>query len=157
MESKEVVQAFWQAYCATRPDPGVCLHGSYDAWSFGDSARLTDELGGLVLSGAKTATAGLMWEDEYFGWETPVVGGKTIILDGENRPLCVIETTDVVIEPFDDVDETFARREGEGFESVDDWRRAHWRYFSRRCAEIGKEPSEQIPVLCQQFRVVYPR
>jgi uncharacterized protein YhfF len=157
MESNEAVRAFWEAYCADRTDRDACLRESYDAWAFGDGARMADELGGLVLSGVKTATAGLPWEDEHFGWQTPSVGDKTIILDGENQPLCVIETIEVAVKPFDAVDEAFARLEGEGFESVDDWRRAHWRYFSRRCAEIGREPSEQMPVLCQQFRVVYPR
>lgn len=157
MESNEVVRAFWQAYCATSPDPGTCLHESYDAWSFGNSARMADELGRLVMSGVKTATAGLIWEYEFFDWKTPGVGGKTVLLYGENRPLCIIETTEVVIKPFDAVDAAFASSEGEGFASVEDWRRAHWRYFSRRCAEIGKEPYERMPVLCQRFRVVYPR
>lgn len=135
----------------------MCLHESYDAWSFGDRARLADELGGLVLSGTKTATAGLVWEHEHLGWKRPTVGSKIIILNGESHPVCVIAMTDVAIKPFDEVDEAFARKEGEGFESVDDWRRAHWRYFSRRCAAIGKEPNERMPVLCQQFRVIYPR
>jgi uncharacterized protein YhfF len=68
----------------------------------------------------------------------------------------VIETTAVAVLPFNAVDAAFARLEGEGFETVDDWRRVHWRYFARRCQEIGKEPDEEMPVLCHQFRVVYP-
>jgi uncharacterized protein YhfF len=155
MESP-VVTAFWQAYCATRADRAACLHESYDAWSFGDGKRMADELGRLVLSGIKTATAGLLWEDEHFGWKTPAVGDKTIILDGDGQPLCVIETTAVAVMPFNAVDAAFARREGEGFETIDDWREAHWRYFARRCQEIGKEPDEEMPVLCQEFRVVHP-
>ncbi len=151
------VEAFWRAYCATRADDGACRDEPYDAWPFGDSLRMADALGRLVLSGAKTATAGLLWEDEHFGWKTPAVGDKTIILDGVGQPLCVIETTAVVVLPFDAVDAAFARREGEGFATVDDWRRAHWGYFARRCQEIGREPDEAMPVLCQQFRVVYPR
>lgn len=155
MESP-VVTAFWQAYCATRVDHAACLHESYDAWSFGDDKRMADDLGRLVLNEIKTATAGLPWEDEHVGWKTPAVGDKTIILDGDAQPLCVIETTAVAVMPFDAVDAAFAQLEGEGFETVDDWRAAHWRYFARRCQEIGKEPAEEMPVLCQRFRVVYP-
>jgi uncharacterized protein YhfF len=151
------IAAFWQEYCATRADRDVCLHEPHDAWAFGDSARMADELGQLVLDGTKTATAGLLWEDEYFGWKTPAVGDKTVILDGGGKPLCVIETTVAVAVPFSAVDEAFARLEGEGFDTVDDWRDAHWEYFACRCREIGREPDAAMPVLCQQFRVVYPR
>ena len=151
------VEAFWQAYCATRTDHAVCRQESYDAWSFGDNERMADTLGQLVLGATKTATAGLIWEDEHFGWRTPAVGDKTIILDGAGRPLCMIETTAADIVPFNAVDAVFARLEGEGFETVNDWRQAHWQYFVRRCQEIGREPDEEMPVLCHQFRVVYPR
>ena len=151
------VAAFWQAYCASREDAAACLDESYDAWSFGDSKAMADELAALVLSGVKTATAGLLWEDAFFGWKTPAVGDKTIILDGNEHPLCIIETTAADIVPFNRVDGAFARLEGEGFGTVDDWRQAHWRYFSRRCREIGKEPDAEMPVLCQRFRVVYLR
>ncbi len=157
MEKNTAIESFWQSYCAIRTDRDICLHESYDAWSFGDNAAMADDLGQRVLNGTKTATAGLVWEDEHFGWKVPAVGDKTIILDGTGRPLCIIETTVAVAQSFDAVDEVFARLEGEGFESVEDWRRAHWRYFSRRCAEIGREPSGRMPVLCQQFCVVYPR
>jgi uncharacterized protein YhfF len=151
------VAAFWQEYCAARADRETCLHEPCDAWAFGDSKQMADELGQLVLHGVKSATAGLLWEDEYFGWKIPAVGDRTIILDGERQPLCVIETISVAIMPFDAVDAAFAHLEGEGFETVDDWRQAHWRYFARRCQEIGREPDERMPVLCRQFRVVYPR
>ena len=155
--TETVIEKFWRAYCASRGDAETCVKESYDAWAFGDGKPMADELGGLVLRGIKTATAGLPWEDEYFGWKSPEVGDKTIILDGDGAPLCVIETTAAVVRPFDTVDAPFARLEGEGFTGVEDWRRAHWQYFSRRCKVIGKEPDEQMPVLCQQFRVVYPR
>lgn len=151
------IEAFWHAYCATRDDDDACLREAHDAWSFGDNRRMADALGALVVSGAKTATAGLVWEHEHFGWNVPAVGDRAIILDGENRPLCVIETTGVAVMPFDAVDDAFARREGEGFADVADWRRAHWRYFARRCAEIGREPGERMPVICERFRVIYPR
>lgn len=157
MGNNSLIEAFWRVYCATRADEHACLREPHDAWPFGDNTRMADDLGGLVLGGVKAATAGLVWEDEYFGWKTPTVGDKTIILDGEGRPLCIIETTDVAVCPFDEVDDAFARQEGEGFADAADWRRAHWRYFARRCAEIGREPSERMPVVCQRFRVIYPR
>src|SRR4051794_15816720 len=157
MESSVAIKEFWRAYCATRADPGTCLREPHDAWSFGDSPRMADELGQRVRDGTKSATAGLPWEDAFFGWAARAVGEKTVILNGAGRPLCVIETTAVVVLPFDAVDSAFAALEGEGFANAAEWRRAHWRYFSRRCRAIGREPSERMPVCCQQIRVVFPR
>ena len=45
------------------------------------------------------------------------------------------------------IDERFARDEGEGYESVDDWRIAHERFFGRRI-----EPETEIVAI--RFRVV---
>lgn len=150
------IEEFWQAYCAQCADHTAGARGPDDAWSFGGDERMADALGRLVLRGVKTATTGLVWEHDYFAWKPPAVGAKTVILDGREYPLCIIETTAVRIMPFNAVDAGFARREGEGFESVGDWQRAHWRYFARRCAEIGREPSEEMPVICHEFRVIYP-
>ena len=55
--------------------------------------ELRTGVGQLVLSGAKTTTAGLVWEHAYFGWQMPAVGNKIVILDGERLPRCAIETT----------------------------------------------------------------
>src|SRR3954452_7562354 len=115
MEQPSAIASFWAAYCATRADPRACREESYDAWAFGDSPRMGDELGGLVLTGVKTATAGLAWEEEHFGWVKPVAGAKSVILDGAGQPLCIIEMTAVAYRPFDAVDADFARLEGEGF------------------------------------------
>jgi hypothetical protein len=38
----------------------------------------------------------------------------------------------------------------------DNERDAHWRFFSRECRRIGREPDLRMPVVCEQFEVVYP-
>jgi hypothetical protein len=32
----------------------------------------------------------------------------------------------------------------------------HWEVFSRECAALGREPAENMPLLCEKFRVMYP-
>lgn len=89
------------------------------------------------------------------GWRTPEVGDRIVILDGAGVPLCIIWSTAVETMPFDQVDDRFALLEGEGFRDRSDWRAAHWRYFSRRYQEIGREPTRDMPVVCHEFRVVH--
>jgi len=62
----------------------------------------------------------------------------------------------VEIVPFDNVSDSFAATEGEGDKTLRYWREAHWRFFSRECQRIGREPNLHMPVVCEEFKVVYP-
>ena len=77
-----------------------------------------------VLRGDKTATAGLYEQDEPL----PNVGDRFVLLDFDDEPVAVVETTEVRVVRVGDVDLAFALDEGEGFETLADWRRAH-EYF----------------------------
>jgi uncharacterized protein YhfF len=85
----------------------------------------------------------------------PQVGDLSIITNWDGDPLCIIQTTEVEIKPYNAVDPPFAYDEGEGDRSLAFWRAAHWRFFSRECASLGREPAEDMPVVCERFRVVF--
>jgi len=122
---------------------------------FGDSAELADKLLALVLAGVKTATCSSVWEWESDGEEIPKVGMLSLILDGANNPKCIIETTEITIRKYSEVDEVFASDEGEGDRSLDYWREAHKGYFSRVLPKIGREFSEDMPLVCERFKIIY--
>ena len=149
------IEQFWQAYLANRPD-GAAGRLDYVAEPFGDNPQLADELGQLIVQGVKTATCSALWEWEVEGSPLPEVGLMTIVLNGRNQPLCIIETTKVTIRPFNQVDEQFAYEEGEDDRSLAAWRREHWRYFSRVLPKIGKTPTDDMLLVCERFRLVYP-
>lgn len=116
---------------------------------FGDSAELADELLALVLAGKKTATCGALWQYEAEGAFVPKPGERSIVLDGANRPRCVIETVEIETKPFDQVDAQFAHDEGEGDQSYAYWRAAHEEYFRRQ----GPFSPDML-VVCERFRVI---
>jgi uncharacterized protein YhfF len=150
------VDAFWRSYLQSlrADDPA---HGMQQptAWGFGDSAAMADELGELVSQGTKTATCSLLWEYEVEDRPVPQVGELNIVIDGSGNPRCIIETVAVEIKPYNAVEAPFAYAEGEGDRSLAYWRDAHWRYFSRVCAKIGRTPDEAMPLVCERFRVVW--
>ncbi|MGS1106003.1 ASCH domain-containing protein [Achromobacter anxifer] len=115
-------------------------------FQFGDSPELADELLALVLAGTKTATCGALRD---FNAQEPVpeAGRRDVVLDGQGRPACVIETLSVLIQRFDQVDEAFALAEGEG--PYEAWRDAHIAYFDRNG---GYAPDMMLA--CERFRVV---
>jgi uncharacterized protein YhfF len=111
--------------------------------------ELRRKLVDAVLRGAKTATAGLRTD---FGPHTseplPQVGDRCVLLDFDDHPVAVVETTEVRLLRAGDVDLAFAVDEGEGFETVADWRRAHEAFWSDR--EIG----DDAMVVAERFKVV---
>jgi uncharacterized protein YhfF len=96
-----------------------------------------------VLSGEKTATSSLLLEHQG-GEELPKVGSRSVVVDSADRPVCVIEVTEVRILRVDTIDEQFARDEGEGFETVADWRAAHEAFW--RSAEMEKERGDGVEI-----------
>jgi len=149
------LEAYWSGYLETLPAGSPMRDEQYVAEGWGDSPRLADELGTLIVTGAKTATCSALWEYEAEGSALPEAGSKTIVLDGQDDPLCIVETTEVVVRPYDEVDAKFAYEEGEGDRSLEYWRDAHWRFFLCTLPTIGKEPSVDMPLVCERFRVIY--
>lgn len=149
------VEAFWESYRAALPADHPHHQASYTAWQFGDTPELANELIQLVLAGTKTGTASLEWEYGEAGEPLPQPGDLSVILDGANQPLCLIETTSIDIRSFNEVTAEHAYSEGEGDRSLQDWRDGHWRYFSRVCEHIGRTPSEIMPIVCERFRVLF--
>jgi len=145
------VRRFWLTFCA---ETGVGADQTYDAFAFGDSTEMADELAGLVLHGPKRATAGLL--ADYADEPLPEVGGHSIVLGGDSQPVCVIRTTEVRVLPFRAVDAAFAWDEGEGDRTLVWWQAAHERYFRRQCQQLGVEFRDDLPVVFERFELAWP-
>jgi uncharacterized protein YhfF len=148
------LEGFWQVYLNSLP-PGSGHPATYQSWFFGSSKEMAAELGDLVRRGVKTATCSLLWEHELGGDPLPQIGDLSIITDWDGHPLCIIETVEVGIRAFREVDEQFAFEEGEGDRSLASWRADHWSYFSRICNSLGRKPDESMPLVCERFHLVF--
>ena len=142
---------FWGDFQAETGLPG--FPRGVDA--FGDSEALMDELLALVLIGQKRGTAGLArwFENDPDG--PPKPGDLWIITDGRGKPACVIRTEKVDIVPVNQVTEEFAYIEGEGDRSLKWWLDAHNAYFEREAEREGFTYSDDMPVICEQFELVW--
>ena len=152
MNNSESVQNFWANFCEKS---GVDVETQYQVWYFGLGCEDALELCELVLQGKKTATASLVLEYENAPEDAPVIDGYSVVTDYDGEPKCVLRTTEIRVIPFAEVDAKFAFDEGEGDQSLDYWRKVHWDYFSRRCAEIGKKPHLEMLVNCERFELLY--
>lgn len=102
-----------------------------------------------VLQGEKTATAGLAADHApHTDDPVPRPGDRWLLLGFDDEPVAVVETTEVRVVRAAEVDLDFARDEGEGFESVADWRRAHERFWSDRPI------TDDALVVAERFRLI---
>lgn len=147
------IHAFWSAFTsAIGHDPSDRF---YEAFHFDDNAPSADELAARVLSGKKRATAALAWAYESEGKPIPKPGDLSVVTLFSGKPVCVIETQDIRIVSFSEVDADFAATEGEGDGSLAYWQLDHTAYFGRECQRLGREFSLSAPVVCEKFTVVY--
>ena len=133
---------------------------SLDVCEFGFPGPLRDSLVAAVLRGEKTATGSLRSEYLPGGIDPlPTVGTRSAVVDSDQRPVGIVETTEVRIVRAADVDRQFAIDEGEGFESVAEWRAAHERFWGpnpdrETAGAEARTIDDNTLVVCQRFELV---
>ena len=139
----------WQEYKKINPAIGDDI----DAWAFGAEP---DQLADLVLRGEKTATASAYELYKLENEPLPQVGSFDVILDSQDRAVCIVEITKVSVLPFNEVSAEHAFKEGEGDKSLAYWQQVHEEFFTECLAEAGLEFSQETGVVLEEFRKAYP-
>lgn len=118
----------------------------------GTPGAFREELNRLILSGVKTTTTGVLaldYEDEGEVLEEP---GERLALIGNDGELAgVLEVIAAEAKRLDEVSLAHAVGEGEGWETVEDWKRDHVDYWKR---VSGLDVDESTLVVCVEFRSV---
>ena len=128
------------------------LSGTYEAWSFGVAP---DKLAELVVQGVKTATCSAYDLYEINHEPIPQPGDYSIILDSNEKAVCIIKTLKAYVTKFNAVSEEHAFKEGEGDRSLEYWRRVHVSFLTSELSSAHKVFDENTKVLCEEFEVVY--
>jgi len=151
----QAAKIYLKSYLTTLSSIESLHHKTFDSYYFCSDEINANNCAELVLKGEKRATASLAWWYENENEPFPEIGQLIVVTDWDKVPKCIIETTSVETRPFKEVDEPFAFEEGEGDKSLAHWRREHWKFFTEECRELKKEPHESMPVVLEQFKVVY--
>jgi uncharacterized protein YhfF len=127
---------------------------------FGFPGPLRDQLVAAILSGMKTSTSDLVLEYEREDEPLPEVGQQSAVVDSDDRRVAVIEWTEVRVVRLADADLEHAIDEGEGFESLVQWRAAHETFWhSAQMRESLDDPgftvNDDTLVLALRFRLVH--
>jgi uncharacterized protein YhfF len=77
------------------------------------------------------------------------VGKRMVMLDGAGHPRAVVETVELRLLRFNEVDAAFAHDEGEGDLTLAYWQAAHREYFTRK-----GQFAQDMMLWCERFRLV---
>ncbi|MBJ8350300.1 ASCH domain-containing protein [Streptococcus zalophi] len=144
------IKNYWKTFCTEKNIP---IDTPYEAWAFGNTKEMADDLANLVDKKIKTATTSAyeLYENDD---PLPKAGEYNIILNGSNEPVCVTQTKLVYVMPYYLISPEHAWHEGEGDRSYDYWRKVHDRFFEKEYQRLGKTFYEQAPMLCEVFEKV---
>lgn len=130
-------------------DEAKALFPGAETFVFGDNPKLCGALLALVRTGKKTATCGALRDYTGEGGEAlPIAGRCDIALNWDGTPALVIETVEVSLRRFCDVDADFALAEGEN-DSLAGWQSDHRAYFERNGGW-----SAEMELVCERFKLV---
>jgi uncharacterized protein YhfF len=116
----------------------------------GTPGEMRQRLNGLILAGRKRATAGLLLDYLRENEELEFVGERLALVDDDQRRIATVEVVRVDTVPFGEVSWKFAQTEGEGDESLDEWREGHRRFWT----SFGEVVDDATPVVLLWFELV---
>jgi uncharacterized protein YhfF len=112
------------------------------------------QINSIVLVGQKqaffTTLATFTIDDEPL----PISGELYILVDNQNKPLCVLEIESVNIIPFNEVTFEMVKKEGE-CATMGEWKEKMQEYIEDEAHVLGFEYSPDIKLVYQTFKVIY--
>jgi len=146
------VDEFWREFLISANKDSSTKY--VEAFHFDLTEESANKLLDLVLSGEKRATASSLITCEREIGRVPQVGDYSIVTDWDGNPRCVIETTAVTILPFNEMTFDICKREGED-DTLESWQEGHRHFFTEEGKIEGYEFSETMPVVFEDFEVVF--
>ena len=151
----KTVKEMWKKYLSTIGENINVTGKTYESWYFCNNEKDANELAGLVKKGIKKATASLHCLYEIENELIPEVGDYAVITNWKGVAQSIIQITSINTIPFKEVTEEFAAKEGEGDKTLSFWRKVHRKFFTLELKEHNKKFYEDMPVICEEFEVVY--
>ena len=124
------------------------MKNKLEIWKFGTNKTESNYLFNLVKQGIKTATSYLC--DETFAEPSKY----SILTSWDETEEIRLETICFCTVPFNEVTKEHAWKEGEGARTLEEWKLVHKEFFAKRLELQGKEFSEDIKIVCEEFRIV---
>ena len=148
------VEEFWFEYLEKNKLPKNTPYSG--EFVLGEDEVMCLQLTALVLSGQKTATCSALDSFIIDNEPLPKVGSTYVVTDWNEIPLCIIQTTNVNILPYNQITWEMAAKEGED-DTFESWKENHNDFFEYDADIMGYEFSPEMPVVFEEFKVLYKK
>ena len=146
------IEEFWAACRQALPE--ATQGRGYRVKCFGSDPAMSRLLLDLIRSGQKTGTFGLEWEFEARPADRPEPGDLYVVTDAGGEPGALIRVTGTEVVPFSAIGAAHLQHEGPALREPAAWRKVHWAFWTPALRAMGREPSDDMPVLVQRFEVL---
>lgn len=147
---------YLEQYLSSLPCENASKYTSFSSDYFCADENNANLCADLRLRGEKRASCSLeVWYSEQ-GELMPEVGHLQVVTNWSGEPVCIIEITSVSKCKYNEITAEFAALEGEGDKTLGWWKKAHWNFFSKECEELNISPSEDMVLVLEHFKTVYP-
>ena len=120
------------------------------ALEVGTPGAMRQRLNQLIVDGQKRACAGLLVEYVREDEELESEGERLALVDDDTQRVATVEVLRVATVPFIEVPWQFAQAEGEGHESLEEWREGHRRFWLAQ----GDAVDDHTPIVLVWFETV---
>ncbi|MDF7641375.1 ASCH domain-containing protein [Bifidobacterium sp. ESL0784] len=126
---------------------------------YGFPGPMRDCLVEAILDGRKTRTTSLLAEYQHDHEPLPQVGKLAVVIDSEDKPVCVTRLMEVKVCNISDITDEHARGEGEDYDDVAGWHKAHEQFwespeFLEELGDCNFKVDDDTKVVCERFSVV---
>lgn len=122
--------------------------------SFEGKGFVQSQINSIVLAGQKQAFFTTLATFTIDNEPLPISGELYILVDNQNKPLCVLEIESVNIIPFNEVTFEMVKKEGE-CATLGEWKEKMQEYIEDEAHVLGFEYSPDIKLVYQTFKVIY--
>ncbi|WP_108652649.1 ASCH domain-containing protein [Dongshaea marina] len=148
-------KAYLQRYLESLPTKVAEKYSSFSSDYFCADEHNANLCAELIVRREKRATCSMDYWYSHKGEPMPEAGHLLVVTNWSGEPVCIVEITSVTKCKYNEVTPEFAAAEGEGDKTLAWWKKAHWEFFSLECQELGIEPSEEMLLVLEHFKVVY--
>lgn len=144
-------EEYWKDFLARRGmDPLTPYRGEI---SFGTDEQSCAGYLALVLSGKKTASFGALDSYKLDNEPLPAKGAFSVLVDWNEAPLGIIQTSNVTVLPYNAVTWDMAVKEGECAD-FDEWHQVYDEFFADDADIMGYDVTPDMPVVFEEFVLI---
>ena len=152
---KSVIK-LWKNYLKANPE--IKNKSLPESWYFHNNKKDANRLTELIVSKKKTVFSSLYFSYKKTNQSLPKKGTQHIITDFDGKAKVIIEINKVDTIPFNKISKKYAELDmGTNKEPLIKWKKAHWNFFKNKFKNSKQKPSQEMLIICQEFKIVWPK